>query len=151
MRPDPFPSMSGWSDLEALKHLKARYCRSLDTQDWPSFRAVFSDDAVVEFPGLPRFTRADDFVAFTIERTAGATTVHQCSLPEIELTGADTARGIWAMTDVVRRGSAVVADGLYGFRGYGHYHETYRRGSGGWCIETLRLERLLLLPWTPEP
>lgn len=145
------PTSAELIDLERLRQLKARYCRSLDSQDWSSFRSVFTADAVIQFPGLPRFENADDFVGFTIRRTAGATTVHQCMLPEIELTGADTAVGIWAMTDVVRRGPAPVADGLLGFRGYGHYHETYRRESAGWHIAALRLDRLMLLPWTPEP
>jgi hypothetical protein len=30
------------------------------------------------------------------------------------------------------------------FRGFGHYHETYRKVSGEWRIATLRLTRLLV-------
>jgi len=36
------------------------------------------------------------------------------------------------------------ADGVEGrVQGYGHYHETYSRESGGWRIKTLRLSRIL--------
>ena len=29
-------------------------------------------------------------------------------------------------------------------RGWGHYHETYERSTGGWLIKTARIERLQL-------
>jgi hypothetical protein len=33
-------------DVEAIKQLKARYCRYLDTKDWNQWRTVFADDFV---------------------------------------------------------------------------------------------------------
>ncbi len=39
-------------------------------------------------------------------------------MPEIELTGPDSARGIWAMYDYVTWGRD------QGLKGYGHCHET---------------------------
>ena len=31
-------------EIEAIKQLKARYCRYLDTKDWQAWRSLFSDD-----------------------------------------------------------------------------------------------------------
>jgi hypothetical protein len=33
-----------------------------------------------------------------------------------------------------------------GFRGYGHYHEEYRKAGGRWRIRRLRLTRLKVVP-----
>jgi hypothetical protein len=57
-------------------------------------------------------------------------------MPEIELTSATTAKGIWAMQDLLRW-----PDGRE-LSGYGHYHETYQRVDGAWRIKTLKLTRL---------
>ena len=31
-------------EIEAIKQLKARYCRFLDTKDWAAWRGIFADD-----------------------------------------------------------------------------------------------------------
>jgi hypothetical protein len=56
--------------------------------------------------------------------------------PEIELTSPTTARGVWALQDVVR-----FAPGL-NLVGYGHYHETYEYAGGQWFIKSSKLTRL---------
>ena len=38
-------------EIEAIKQLKARYCRHLDAKDWVSWRALFTDDFVSELAG----------------------------------------------------------------------------------------------------
>ena len=38
-------------DIEAIKQLKARYCRMLDTKDWDGFRQVLADDVVMDSTG----------------------------------------------------------------------------------------------------
>jgi hypothetical protein len=68
---------------------------------------------------------------------AEATTVHHGHTPEITITGADTATGIWAMMDIVKLGA--------GFRGYGHYHEEYIKQAGRWRIRRLKLTRLAMI------
>jgi hypothetical protein len=35
-------------DTEAIKQLKARYFRTMDTKDWAGMRQVFTDDVVVD-------------------------------------------------------------------------------------------------------
>jgi SnoaL-like domain len=126
--------------IEAIKQLKARYCRYLDTKDWAAWRAIFTDDFVSDTAeaGGKLIVGADAFVAFTrkgIGRPAQAT-AHQVHAPEIELTSATTARGVWALQDVVRFGPGVT------LVGYGHYHETYENIAGQWLIKSSKLTRL---------
>lgn len=127
-------------EIEAIKQLKARYCRYLDSKDWAAWRTVFTDDFVGDTSeaGGKRITGADEFVAF-VKQTLGKAsqpTVHQVHAPEIELTSSTTARGIWALNDVVR-----LAPGL-NLNGYGHYDETYVKADGQWRIKTSKLTRL---------
>ncbi|OBG71687.1 MULTISPECIES: nuclear transport factor 2 family protein [unclassified Mycobacterium] len=126
--------------IEAIKQLKGRYCRYLDTKDWPAWRALFTDDFVSDTSaaGGVVITGADDFVAF-LRKTLGRptqVTAHQVHAPEIELTSATTARGVWALQDVVRFAPGV------SLVGYGHYHETYENIDGQWLIKSSTLTRL---------
>jgi hypothetical protein len=126
--------------IESIKQLKARYCRYLDAKDWAAWRSIFTDDFVSDTAeaGGKLIVGADDFVAFTrnnIGRRSQAT-AHQVHAPEIELTSATTAHGVWALQDVVRFGPGVT------LLGYGHYHETYENIAGKWLIKSSKLTRL---------
>jgi hypothetical protein len=125
-------------EIEAIKQLKARYCRYLDTKDWQAWRGIFADELLSDTSqaGGNVIHGADDFVAFTRKGLGNRATAHQVHAPEIELTSATTARGIWALEDVVR-----LAPGL-NLRGYGHYHETYEKTDGQWRITSSTLTRL---------
>ena len=125
-------------EIEAIKQLKARYCRFLDTKDWSAWRGVFSDDFLSDTSeaGGKLIKGADDFVAFTRKGVGDRATAHQVHAPEIELTSATTAQGIWALEDVVR-----LAPGV-NLRGYGHYYETYEKLGDRWVITSSTLTRL---------
>ncbi|MFJ1454874.1 nuclear transport factor 2 family protein [Nocardia sp. N2S4-5] len=127
-------------DVEAIKQLKARYCRYLDMKDWAAWRGLFTDDFVGDTSevGGRLVTGADAFVQFLIATLGkpARITVHQVHAPEIELTSLTTARGCWALQDVV-----ALAPGLH-MVGYGHYHETYEKTDGRWYIKTSKLTRL---------
>jgi hypothetical protein len=133
-------SLQDLLDHQAIAELRARYCWCLDTKRWDELRRLFTDDLDIDV-GTLRFSSADEYIAAARERTAGATTVHSCSMPQIEIAG-DTATGIWAMSDIVDRGPGPWPDGLAGFRGHGYYHDTYKREADGWRIASVRLERL---------
>ncbi len=124
--------------IESIKQLKARYCRYLDTKDWTSWRSLFTDDfrSDTSKAGGKVIVGADAFVAFTHKSLGDRATVHQVHAPEIELTSATTARGVWALEDVVR-----LAPGV-NLRGYGHYTETYEKVDGRWLIASSTLTRL---------
>jgi hypothetical protein len=125
-------------EIEAIRKLKARYCRYLDTKDWTAWRGIFADDFLSDTAesGGKVIEGADEFVAFTRKSLRNQATVHQVHAPEIELTSETTARGVWALEDVVRFGPGV------NLRGYGHYHETYEKIDGQWRIKSSKLTRL---------
>ena len=127
-------------EIESIKKLKARYCRLLDTKDWAAWRTLFADDFLSDTSeaGGRLITGADEFVTFTRKNIGRSSqpTVHQVHAPEIELTSATTARGVWALNDVVR-----LAPGL-NLNAYGHYHETYEKIDGQWRIKSSKLTRL---------
>jgi SnoaL-like domain len=128
--------------IEEIKQLKARYFRLLDTKQWDEWATVFTADldAWIEDTGDINYSNRDQFVAFVRGILADAETVHHGHMPEIDVTGPDTARGTWAMFDYVK---LTGPERPLELKGYGHYHEEYRRGTDGrWRISSLRLHRL---------
>jgi uncharacterized protein (TIGR02246 family) len=125
-------------DLEAIRQLKARYFRTMDTKQWEQMRGVFTDDVVVDTTasGGSVVSGADAFMAFLRDTLANVVTVHHGHMPEIELTSPTTAAGIWALQDLL-----VWPNGMR-LEGYGHYHETYEKVGSEWRIKTSTLTRL---------
>jgi hypothetical protein len=110
----------------------------MDTKDWAAYRQVFTDDVTMDTTesGGGVITGADEFLDFLVPTLADVVTVHHVHAPEIEVTSADTATGVWAMEDMLRFG-----DGTE-LHGFGHYHETYRRADDGGRIASSTLTRL---------
>ena len=107
-------------DIEAIRLLKARYCRFLDTRDIDSWRQLFAPDVVVLLDvavstgGADPQTMAplvglDAFEPVVLGGIAGAATMHHCHTPEIELTSPLRATGIWAMAPKPIRASTASA------------------------------------------
>ncbi len=135
-------------ELEAIRQLKARYCRFLDTKDIESWRSVFATDVVAKVDlavstggadpmTTPPVEGVDQFVPAVLAGIGDAATMHHCHTPEIALTSETTATGIWAMEDHL-----IYPDGRE-LRGAGHYHETYEKQDGAWRIKTLHLTRTI--------
>jgi uncharacterized protein (TIGR02246 family) len=133
-------------DIEEIKQLKARFFRVLDTQDWDGYERVFSADAHMEVPeGNVSVDGRANIATAVSGFLVNARTVHHGHTSEIEITGPDSARGVWAMCDYVEFPEA--ADGSrIGLRGYGHYTEEYVREDGHWRIKHLHLSRLRIDP-----
>ncbi len=126
-------------DIEAIKQLKARYFRLMDTKEWDAMsREVFADDVVVDTSasGGGVIAGAVPFVAFLREAIGEVTTVHHGHMPEIDLVSATSATGVWAMEDMLRWPNGME------MHGYGHYHETYEKVDGAWRIKSTTLTRL---------
>lgn len=135
------------SAVEAIKALKARYFRCMDTKDWDGFAGVFAVDAAMDVSGeMPASAESDGFIrgrdeiaAFVRGAIHDVTTVHHGHTPEIEITSATTATGVWAMEDNLRWPDGAPIRSLHGF---GHYHETYEQVDGQWFIASTKLTRL---------
>jgi hypothetical protein len=137
-------------DLEAIRQLKARYFRLIDTKDWDGLRGVFTDDVTVDVSadGAGTFEGLDAFLDMLVPTLQDVVTVHHGHMPEIAITSPTTATGIWAMEDVLQFRPETGIDTLHG---WGHYHETYRKVDGAWRIATTRLSRLRLDVTTVDP
>jgi uncharacterized protein (TIGR02246 family) len=134
------------ADIEAIKQLKARYFRLMDQKKWDEWAMVFTEDAHLVVPEGGVDERGRDAVVASVSGVLeGVRTVHHGHMPEIEITGADTARGTWAMFDYVEFPQG--ANGArIGLQGYGHYTEQYVREDGEWRIASLLLSRLRIDP-----
>jgi hypothetical protein len=124
-------------DVEEIKKLKARYFRSLDTKDWDLYGSVFADDCVVDLrrAGGELYEGHDAFLAYAKSLTI-VQSVHHGHMPEIDLTGPDTATGVWSMEDY-----NIWEDSSQN-HGWGHYLETYVKRGGRWFIKTMKLSYL---------
>lgn len=146
------PMAGRLADLEAIKQLKARYFRFIDTKDWAAFRALFTDDCKHWLPqesAVP-FMSNDGYFTMNEELLGTGVTVHHGHMPEITFLSDTEAEGIWAMSDYVQ---IQPPSGRVSIKGYGHYFETYRKcDDGRWRISSKRNHRLRLdqVPWTGE-
>jgi hypothetical protein len=134
-------------DLEELKQLKACYFFYLDTKDWDSWLSLFTPDVSLQWDSAPstggrdgqtsrKYVGVDQLREHVVHGILHqAQTVHQGHTPILELTSEDTARGIWAMEDIVSSSDSVL-------HAFGHYRETYRKLDGKWKIASLQLTRL---------
>ena len=134
--------MSDQDDLEAIRQLKARYFRMMDTKDWDGLAEVFTHDVEIDMTGegaAEIIRSVAEYMPFLRAAIEPVTTVHHGHMPEIDLTSPTTARGIWAMEDKLwwPPGSPIAH-----LHGYGHYHETYEKTPAGWRIKTMKLTRL---------
>ena len=142
--------------IEEIKRLKARYFRAIDTHDWALLGETFTQDILCDFRGATIATGADsgqplveeehevlrgrDTALAGLEASlTGVSSVHQGFMPEIEIIDENSATGLWAMSDILLPDDAKPFREL---RGYGHYHETYRKEGGAWRIASFRLTRL---------
>lgn len=142
---DPLQELA---EIEAIKQLKARYQRAVDTKDWdlmrdvlaPDAKSVYSDgkhafegrDAIIEFLANPHGLGNTDVVS-----------MHHAHTPEIEITGETTAKGKWYLEDFVI--SALPSDGAPNgtvLHGTGIYIDQYVKIDGEWLLQETGYERI---------
>lgn len=122
--------------IEEIKLLKARNLRAMDEKRWDDYEAMFVEDHVSDtYNGAPAIGAKAN-----VERLkavlADIVSVHHGHMPEITITGPDTAEGVWAMEDML---FWTQGEEQHWLHGYGHYHEKYRKTAEGWkfCYRTL--------------
>lgn len=132
-------------EIEAIRQLKARYFRFIDTQQWEPLRDCFTADIHCIAEGIPRLSEdlpkqivaegPDAMIDGLVALMTGNKSIHHGFMPEIEITSDTTARGIWSMTDYI-----ILPD--CSLKGWGHYHEEYEKEGGVWRIKRMHLTRL---------
>lgn len=153
--------------IEAIRQLRARYFRFLDTKQWDEFAKLFAPGAVLDaresflarhpVSGEPLVIGKAELVE-TLDTgdmlmVGGETiaakgdllwknvvTVHHGHMDEIEILDEENARGIWSMED--RLLFLDPASPIREIQGFGHYHDTYKMVAGEWKIAASRLSRL---------
>ena len=132
-------------DIEAIRQLKARYFRLMDTKDWDGLAQVFADDVTIDVTGEGGGVTHSvaEYIPFLRANIEALITVHHGHMPEIDVTSPTTATGIWALEDQLWWPEGGPLKHMHGF---GHYHETYEKvdggQDGGWRIKTMTITRL---------
>ena len=121
-------------DLEAIKQLKYRYWRCLDTKQWDEMTECFTPDASAAY-GEGRYTFAGrdaimQFLRDAMGVQSGTWGHHHGHHPEIELTGPTTARGVWALHNYLLNPRA-----QRGVRMACSYRDEYVKTGGVWRIK----------------
>ena len=133
-------------EIEAIKRLKARYQRCLDTKDWSGLEDLFAEDARSVYSGGKYAFEGRDAILEFLSGALGSPdvqTMHHAHTPEIDLTSETTARGTWYLEDFVI--SALPADGApHGtvLHGTGIYQDEYVKVEGAWKIALTGYERI---------
>jgi hypothetical protein len=130
------------SDFEDIRTLKHRYFRGIDTADMGLLEGLFTDDIVVDYRGgnyRVQLTGKADMLEFLVNSFhADALAMHHGHMPDITLTGPDSAEGIWYLEDIFINlkfkshtfGSAI-------------YTDVYRREGGRWKISRTEYDRVM--------
>jgi len=150
--------------IEAIKQLKARYFRCMDTKDFDGLAETFAPDACFSArspksraTGTARLadftvTGRKDIMEKIMGRVLTAEIMHHGHMPEIEILSHAEARGVVAMESshwVMAEGRATAI-----VRSFGYYYDTYTCAQGRWQVQTseLVLIRADSQPWhEPAP
>ncbi len=138
------------SDMEDIRTLKYRYFRGIDTADMAVLEGLFTDDITVNYRGgtyrvaFSGKAQMMEFLASSFH--SGGLAMHMGHMPEITLTGADSAEGVWSLQDVFIN----LELGTNHF-GTAIYRDVYRRENGCWKIAKTEYDRVMeaLVPIDP--
>lgn len=131
---------SAMADIEAIKQVKYRYLRALDTKRWDEFADTLTDDVIGDYGSSVgeelHFTNRVDLVNY-MRRSLGPAVIteHRVTHPEIAVTG-DEGSGSWYLQDRV-----IVADFNFMLIGAAFYRDQYRRTDDGWKISATGYDR----------
>ncbi|OBG30354.1 nuclear transport factor 2 family protein [Mycobacterium sp. 852002-51057_SCH5723018] len=127
-------------DIEAIKQVKYRYLRALDTKHWDDFADTLAEDIKADYgPSIGNelhFTNRTELVDYM--RTSlgpNVITEHRVTHPDITVTG-DTATGSWYLQERV-----IVADFNFMLIGAAFYRDSYRRTETSWKISGTGYDR----------
>ena len=117
---------------EAIRRLKARYLRASDLKDVATVCDCFAPGPVrIAYQGFPEFTDRDAFVAVYEEMACrgGVYDLHHATNWDIDLEGADLARGRWSLAF-----RTIIVATRQVTRLAVEYDDRYRRVDGRWWI-----------------
>jgi hypothetical protein len=127
--------------MEEIKRVKYRYLRAMDTGDMKALPALFTEDVSARFLGgsydvtISSKAKLLEYLAASV--TPDVVINHNCHHPEIDLTGPDSADGLWYLSDWYynRTQKRIV-------RGAAFYRDRYVKSGGTWKIRHTGYERV---------
>jgi len=126
--------------LEAIRQLKARSMRAVDTKDWDTYQSLHAPDHVSDNEGQQPVRGAAENTRRIRENAErlSLTAIHHVYEPELTLHSPVSASGVWPMEDLLywKQGSEE-----HWLHGWGHYFETYEKRDGKWLFTSRRLKR----------
>lgn len=132
--------MQSFFEIEAIKRLKYRYMRCVDLKLWEELATVFIPEATCSYSaGRYRYSGRDEILAWLkkgMDRP-GFHSSHSVHHPEIELTGPDSATGVWALEDIV-----LDMDHDIQISGAAFYRDRYVKREGAWLFEHTGYDRV---------
>lgn len=137
---------------EEIRGVMARYVYNADHKEWAALAALFAPEApftayAVDGTVQVQMHGPEQIASELTQRNPeGTVLVHHLFSDLIEVNGADSASGVWAMEDIVKAaptGSETAPE----MHGYGHYRVQFTKHSGQWRIAGLEITRLRL-DWT---
>ena len=130
-------------NIEAIKRVKYKYFRCLDSKLWDELAECFTEDATTNYrDGKWVCNGANEIVQFLKRLRAPRLSVHQGHHPEIEITSDTTARGVWSFNDYVIDSQANTS-----LRGAGFYYDEYVKVNGEWKMKLTGYTRTFEEVW----
>lgn len=120
--------------IEAIQQLKHRYFRACDTKQLDVMRDCFVDGPMhIDYGAVGTFAHRDALVALfeKIGCHPHMVEMHHGQNPEITITGARSATGIWGLFYYLINTQEQTLTQLGGF-----YHDEYRCDDGQWRISS---------------
>jgi hypothetical protein len=139
---DILAEISNIKNIEQIKQLKYRYIRLVDNHQFDQWAdESFTENCYLSTTDLgTHIGRAN--IAEAVRKSYGSCqTIHHVHMPEITITGPDTATGIWSIDDY---STWIAGDVRMIEWGRGYYEDQYVRTEQGWRINRSILVRQAL-------
>ncbi len=134
--------------MDEIVALLYRYARAVDTKDWPLYRSVFTDDAVIDYSSAGAIAGSRDEVADWLSRGFAAITMSMHYITNIEVLAHDgdsaTVRAMF-YNPMQLPGMAELS-----YCG-GYYHHELVRTADGWRSRRLREENVWFVNAPAQP
>jgi bile-acid 7alpha-dehydratase len=136
--------MKHLEDIEAIKRLKYKYLRCLDSKLWDDLAGCFTEDATTSYSSGKYSFQGREAIMQFLREGLGPTMIsmHHGHHPEVEITSDITARGIWALEDYV-----IITQANLGLRGAAFYQDQYVKVNGEWKIKSTGYDHIFQETW----
>lgn len=123
-------------DVQAIKELKSRYFRALDTKDWPELEKTMAEDIETSYSNGKLVFHGPKEITAYFDKSMPKTelTLHQGHNPEIWFESDTVAYGKWYLQDMLIFAEGDPYEGLQ-VEGSAIYTDKYVKVDGEWLIQ----------------